>query len=112
MKAFGEKFIKDDFINLRNWIEFKSGAIGDKAPERNHLSVNLLRYLDSQAWQFDGRNQLAVLPVLVDGNGDSTSILEGSDILSSEGVCDLIQPKPTARIALPTDRPADIQQQL
>lgn len=111
-KALGEQFIKNDFINLRNWIEFKSGAISDKAPEGNHLSVILLRYLDGEAWQFDGRNRLAVLLVLVNGNSDSTSVFEGSDILSCMDVCDLFPPKPSARIAVPTDQPADIQQQV
>jgi len=112
LKALGENFIKKDFINMRNWIEFKSGAISNMAQEGNHLSVFLLRYVDGKAWQLDGRNRLAVLLVLVDGNGESTSVLEGSDILGCEGVCDLFQPKPTARISLETDQPTDVQQQL
>ena len=112
MKALGEKFIKDDFINSRNWIEFKSGAIGNKAPEGNHLSVFFLQFFDAEAWQLDSRNRVAVLLVLTEGNGETTSVLEGSDILNCEDECNLFQPKPTAKIYEKITQSADVQKQL
>jgi len=109
LQALGEYFIKNDFINLRNWIEFKSGAIGDKAPEGNHLSVFFLQFFDAEAWQLDSRNRVAVLLVLTEGNGESTSVLEGSDILNCEDECNLFQPKPTAKLYEKTTQSTDVQ---
>lgn len=112
MKAVGEALIKNDFIKLRNWIEFNSGAIGSQAPEGNHLSVFVLRFFDAKSFQLDSRNRVAVFMVLTDKNGGLTSVLEGSDILNCEGECNLFQPKPTARVFETSTQSQDVQEQL
>ena len=58
------------------------------------------------------RNRVAIFLVLLDKNGKSTSILEGSDILVCEGECNLFQPKPTAKVFEKQAQSADVQQQL
>ena len=50
--------------------------------------------------------------VLLDKNGKSTSVLEGSDILNCEGECNLFQPKPTARVFEKQAHSPDVQKQL
>jgi hypothetical protein len=112
MAAAGEAIIKSEFIDLRNWIEFKSGAIGKQAPEGSHLSVFFLRFFDAKSFQLDSRNRVAVFMVLTDKNGKSTSVLEGSDILNCEGECNLFQPKPTAKILNIQTHSPDVQKQL
>lgn len=112
MAAAGEGLIKGDFINLRNWIEFKSGAIGKQASEGSHLSVFFLRFFDAKSFQLDSRNRVAVFMVLTDNNGKLTSVLEGSDILNCEGECNLFQPKPTATILDIKTHSPDVQKQL
>ena len=112
LAAAGEALIKNEFIKLRNWIEFESGAIGNKAPEGSHLSVFFLQFFDAKSFQLDSRNRVAVFLVLTDINGRSTSILEGSDILNCEGECNLFQPKPSARLFEQEAHSADVQQQL
>lgn len=110
--AAGEGLIKGEFIDLRNWIEFKSGAIGNQAPEGSHLSVFFLRFFDAKSFQLDSRNRVAVFMVLTDKNGMSASELEGSDILNCEGECNLFQPKPTAKILDIQTHSLDVQKQL
>ena len=112
LQAFGVEIIKEEFNDLRNWIEFESGAISNTAPEGNHLSVFLLRFFEGESWEFDGRYRQAVLLALIDGNGKYTSVLEGSNILSCGGECNLFQPKPSAKISSQTDEPVDIQKKL
>ncbi len=52
------------------------------------------------------------LLVLTEGNGETTSVLEGSDILNCEDECNLFQPKPTAKIYEKITQSADVQKQL
>lgn len=111
VQAAGETMIKSDFINLRNWIETKSGAIGAKAPEGNHLSVFFLQFFDAESFQLDSRNRVAVFMVLTDKNGATSSVLEGSDILNCEGECNLFKPKPTATIFATAAQSAEVQKQ-
>ncbi|UCG78506.1 MAG: hypothetical protein JSV21_01330 [Nitrospirota bacterium] len=112
VQAAGQGIIKGEFIKLRNWIEFESGAIGDKAPAGTHLSVFVLQFFDAKSFQLDSRNRVAVLLVLIDKNGKPTSVLEGSDILVCEGECNLFQPKPTAKVVDKTTQSEDVREQL
>ena len=96
--AAGEAMIKSEFNACRNWFQTESGAIGSAAPEGSHLSVFFLSYFDAKSFQFDSRMRAAVYLVLTEQNGNSTAILEGSDILNCESDCDLFQPKPTAKV--------------
>jgi len=112
MSAAGEALIKADFINLRNWIETQSGAIGPNAPEGSHLTVFFFQFFDAESFQFDSRGRLAVYLVLMDKNGKMTSVLEGSDILNCEGECNLFQPKPTAKRLDMEAQSGDIRKQL
>lgn len=112
MAAAGEALIKDDFIRLRNWIVSESGAIGDQAPAGNHLSVFFLQFFDAESFQLDSRNRVAVFLVITDHDGNSISVLEGSDILNCEGECNLFQPRPTAQVFDKQYHSADVQQQL
>ncbi len=111
MAAAGKAIITNDFIKLRNWIEFDSGAIGTEAPKGSHLSVFLLRFFDAKSFQLDSRNRVAVFLVLIDKNGVSKSVLEGSDILVCEKECNLFQPKPTAKVVEKPDHSEDVQKQ-
>ncbi len=110
--AVGQALIQKDFMKLRSWIETRSGAIGPEAPEGYHLSVFFLQFFDAKAFQLDSRNRVAVYRVLIDKDGNSTSVLEGSDILVCEKECNLFQPKPTARVFDKTTQSEDVQKQL
>lgn len=112
MAAVGEELIKTEFIGLRNWIEFESGAIGEQAPKGSHLSLFFLRFFDAESFQLDSRNRVAVFMVLTGSSGKTISVLEGSDILNCEGECNLFKPKPTARVFEQQDHSADVQRQL
>ena len=112
MAAAGEALIKSKFIKLRNWIEFKSGAIGKRAPKGNHLSVIFLLFTDGKRFHIDSRNRVAVLTVLTNKKGISTSVLEGSDILNCVGECGLFKPKATAKLMDKTTSSADVQKLL
>lgn len=108
----GEKLVKDEFLRLRNWIVYESGAIGDSAPEGSHLSLFFLQFFDAEAFQLDSRNRVAVFMVLTDASGNSTTALEGSDILNCESECNLFQPKSTATHLNTTAHSVDVQEQL
>jgi len=112
LAAAGEESIKSEFISLRNWIEFESGAIGEQAPKGSHLSLFFLRFFDAESFQLDSRNRVAVFMVLTDSSGKTISLLEGSDILNCEGECNLFRPKPTARVFEQQAHSADVQRQL
>ena len=112
MAATGEALIKSDFISLRNWIEFKSGAIGKQAPEGSHLNVFFLQFFDAKSFQLDSRNRVVVFMVLTDKNGKLSSVLEGSDILNCEGECNLFQPKPTAKVLKIEAHSPEVRKQL
>jgi hypothetical protein len=112
MAAAGEALIKADFINLRNWIETQSGAIGPNAPEGSHLTFFFFQFFDAESFQFDSRGRLAVYLVLMDKQGRMTSVLEGSDILNCEGECNLFQPKPTAKVVDMTTESEDVRKHL
>jgi hypothetical protein len=108
----GEALIKEDFLELRKWFEVESGAIGVAAPEGSHLAVFCLQFFDAEAFQLDSRNRVVVYLVLTDKNGQSTSVLEGSDILNCEGECNLFQPKPTAKVFNQADHSPDVKARL
>lgn len=110
--AAGEAMVKNDFIKLRNWIEFQSGAIGTDAPEGSHLSVYLLRFFDAESFQYDSRYRVAVYLALTKTDGTVTEALEGSDVLNCEGECNLFQPKPGSKFLDMTTLSTDVQQQL
>ena len=107
--AMGETLIKDEFLKVRNWLEVESGAIGSKAPEGSHLTVFFLQFFDAKAFQLDSRNRVAVYMILLDKNGNASSVLEGSDILNCEDECNLFQPKPTARVFQKETQSPDVQ---
>jgi hypothetical protein len=112
LQAAGEGIIKSDFVKLRKWIESGSGAIGPQAPEGNHLSVFFLQFFDAESFQLDSRNRVAVFMVLTGPGGNSTSVLEGSDILTCGSECKLFKPKPTAKVIQAAGYSADVQKQL
>jgi hypothetical protein len=110
LAVVGEALIKSEFISLRNWIEFESGAIGEQAPKGSHLSLFYLRFFDAESFQLESRTRVAVFMVLTDSSGKTISVLEGSDILVCEGECNLFLPKPTARVFEEQTLSADVQQ--
>ncbi len=112
MASAGESLLKEDFLELRRWLEVESGAIGPDAPEGSHLTVFCLQFFDAEAFQLDSRNRVVVYLVLTNKDGQSTSVLEGSDILNCEGECNLFQPKPTAKVFNQADHSADVKARL
>lgn len=112
LAAAGRALYQSEYNGMRAWLETQSGAIGPAAPQGRHLSVYLLQFFDAEAFQLDSRNRVAVLLVLTDENGESKTVLEGSDILNCEDQCNLFQPKPTAAVLPATGNSEDIQRLL
>ncbi len=112
MAAAGEAMIKAKFNNLHNWLEFSSGAIGPGASENRNLSIFFFQFFDAERFKLDSRMRIAVLLVLTDEAGTTTSILEGSDLLTCGGKCKLFTPKPTAQLIDHTKWSDDVKKQL
>ncbi len=112
MAAVGEALIKASFNNIHNWLEFSSGAIGEKVDKERHLSVFLFQFFDAEKFKLDGRMRIAVMLVLTDEDGNVYTVLEGSDLLTCGGKCKLFTPKPTAKLIDITTWSEDVKEQL
>jgi hypothetical protein len=112
MAAAGEAMIKADFNNLHNWLEFSSGAIGEKIDKERHLSVFFFQFFDAEKFKLDSRMRIAVMLVLTDEDGNVYTVLEGSDLLTCGGKCKLFTPKPTAKLMDYTTWSDDVKTQI